>query len=184
MSVSVLFCRSDSLYKTIPGLDVWDIDRDATNFSGSNPVICHPPCRSWGKLKSLSKPRPGERELAIFSMQTVRANGGVLEHPLHSDLWKLFNVSPGALFADDFGGFCIDIDQYDFGHVARKPTRLYVCGLHFSLIPPLPGFRSGFPLRSISGEILGTKACTKYQREYTPLPLITWLLSFASRVGG
>src|ERR1019366_1890829 len=32
--VAVLFARSDSIYKMLPGLDVWDAERDALNWNG------------------------------------------------------------------------------------------------------------------------------------------------------
>jgi hypothetical protein len=45
--ISVLFCRKDSIYKTL-NIDVWDKDRDARNFDSENVIIAHPPCWSWG----------------------------------------------------------------------------------------------------------------------------------------
>jgi len=35
--VAVLFARSDSNYKAIPGCDVYDIERDARTFGGGCP---------------------------------------------------------------------------------------------------------------------------------------------------
>ncbi len=48
--VSVLFARSDSIYKTLDGCDVWDIERNALSWPGGNPVVAHPPCQRWGKF--------------------------------------------------------------------------------------------------------------------------------------
>ena len=62
--VAVLFARADSIYKSMPGCDVYDIERDARTWPGGAPVVAHPPCRSWGKFAHMAKPRPGERELA------------------------------------------------------------------------------------------------------------------------
>ena len=59
MSVAVLFARSDSVYKTLPGCDVWDKERDARCFAGNEKIVAHPPCRGWGKLRKLAKPEPG-----------------------------------------------------------------------------------------------------------------------------
>jgi len=74
--VAVLFARSDSVYKSLPGCDVYDIDRDAMTFEGGMPVIAHPPCRSWGRLAHRANPRPGERKLALWAVDQVRQWGG------------------------------------------------------------------------------------------------------------
>ena len=36
-TVAVLFARADSVYKTLPGVDVWDEARDARQWPGSGP---------------------------------------------------------------------------------------------------------------------------------------------------
>ena len=41
--VAVLFARRDSVYKTLPGTDVYDADRDARTYDGDGPSLCHPP---------------------------------------------------------------------------------------------------------------------------------------------
>jgi len=87
MRVAVLFARADSNYKLIPGCDVWDRERDARNWPGGAPVIAHPPCRAWGRLRQFAKPRDGEKELAPLAVAHVRHWGGVLEHPASSSLW-------------------------------------------------------------------------------------------------
>ena len=72
------------------------------------------------------------------------------------------------------------IDQYDFGHVAHKKTKLYFCGLSPDQLPPLPPkdetlhYCEKGKLRSIAGNVKGTTRCTQYQREYTPEPLIDY----------
>lgn len=75
VAISALFVRKDSVYKTL-GIDCWDIERDATNWPGGNPIIAHPPCRAWGKLSAFAHPRPGEKELAIKSIELIREWGG------------------------------------------------------------------------------------------------------------
>ena len=35
--ISVLFARSDSVYKALPGCDVWDQERNALFWPGGNP---------------------------------------------------------------------------------------------------------------------------------------------------
>lgn len=88
-TVPVLFARSDSVYRTFPQCDVFDLVRDARNYSDSLPVIAHPPCRAWSRLAHLAKPRPDEKSLAFFALDVVRHNGGVLEHPFGSQFWRV-----------------------------------------------------------------------------------------------
>ena len=47
---TALFVRKDSAYKKRLNWDVYDVDRNALNFNQNTPVVCHPPCRKWGKL--------------------------------------------------------------------------------------------------------------------------------------
>lgn len=56
MDVAVLFARQDSTYKALSGVDVYDIDRDARTFQGGMPVVAHPPCRAWGRLRAFANP--------------------------------------------------------------------------------------------------------------------------------
>lgn len=173
--IPVLFARKDSAYKDYPCFDVFDVERDARNYKGNQPVIAHPPCRAWGRLSHMAKPRPDEKELAIFSLELVRKNGGVLEHPYGSKLWPEYNIPDAVNGTDSFGGYAITIDQFDFGHVARKKTKLYICGVSFKDLPQLPQKRLDSPTRSIAGNVEGTKRCTQYQREYTPTDLIVFM---------
>ena len=75
MDVAALFVRSDSIYKSLPGVDCFDIERDALTFPGGKPVVCHPPCRAWGVLRKFAKPRPGEKALAPWAVNQVRDLG-------------------------------------------------------------------------------------------------------------
>ena len=54
-TVAALFCRRDSNYKLLPGVDVYDADRDARTYDGPHPVIAHPPCRGWGELRHMAR---------------------------------------------------------------------------------------------------------------------------------
>lgn len=56
--VAALFVRRDSVYKTMSCVDAFDFDRDALTFAGGMPVVAHPPCRSWGRLRQFAKARP------------------------------------------------------------------------------------------------------------------------------
>ena len=74
--VAVLFARRDSVYKSLAGCDVWDIDRDAMTWTGGAPVVAHPPCRAWGRLRTFAKPREFARSTGPFAIDQVRAWGG------------------------------------------------------------------------------------------------------------
>jgi hypothetical protein len=119
-----------------------------------------------------------EKGLAPWSVDRIRRVGGILEHPSGS---KLFNHLPAIGETDFYGGFVIEIDQYDFGHVAHKKTKLYIVGVAPEDLPPLPPkdetvhYCEKGKRRSIAGNVKGTTRCTQKQREYTPEGLIDWI---------
>lgn len=141
MDVAVLFARCDSVYKTLPGCDVWDIERDARLWPGGSPVVAHPPCRAWGSMRQFAKPREDEKALALFALDAVRKWGGVLEHPAESTLYAAAKMPAPGRFPDEFGGWSFAIDQFHFGHRAEKATWLYVVGIEPDELPPpsVPG---------------------------------------------
>ena len=190
--VAVLFARSDSNYRAIPGTDVFDLARDARTFRGGMPVVAHPPCRSWGRLRHFAKPRADEKALALFAVDQVRRWGGVLEHPAHSTLWGAAGLPlPGG--RDVWGGFTLPVSQSWWGHKARKDTWLYVCGIEPAQLPPVPfalgdGTHVIGQRRSRAGGVRVTKQdprwrpeVTKAEREHTPPLLCAWLVDLARR---
>lgn len=184
--VAVLFARADSVYKTIPGCDVYDIHRDARNYAENHPVICHPPCRAWGKLRVMAKPRHDEKDLARLSVSLVRQNGGVLEHPATSTLWPDQGLPRPGVF-DSHGGWTLPISQYWFGHKAEKKTFLYIVGVSPSDIPDFPIQLGDAPFTigkiSVPRRNAYTRPeVTKAEREHTPADLATWLVDLARRV--
>ena len=186
---TALFVRADSAYKKRSTWDAWDASRDALSFDGSAPVVCHPPCRAWGRLSHMAtNVREGEAELALWSIEKIRQNGGVLEHPNGSRLFGKHLPNVGE--TDEYGGFTIMVDQYDFGHVAHKKTKLYICGIDKEQLPELPPedttlhYCEKGKLRSICGNVKGTTRCTQYQREYTPEKLIDFFESVVDIIEG
>ena len=183
-SVAVLFAREDSHYKTLPGVDVYDMARDARTYDGPHPVVAHPPCRAWGALRFLAKPRADEKELARMAVAHVRRYGGVLEHPAASTLWNDCGLAePGTI--DAASGRCITVDQWHWGHKASKPTRLYFVGLRYDQLPRQPR-RAGAPTHCISqghGVRIGhprfLPRVTDAEREHTPPELARWLVELA-----
>jgi len=187
--VAVLFAMKDSIYKTLPGCDVYDKDRNALTFTGGMPIIAHPPCRTWGTLKAFSTAPQSEHELAIWAIEQVRKWGGVLEHPKGSTLFRETKCGlPGGL-PDEHGGILIQIDQFHWGHKARKRTLLYIVGTYD--LPPIPK-RKGKPTHVIDRPGKNRKKerpnsagklpwCSKKEREATPLDFAKWLVEVARR---
>lgn len=184
MTVAVLFARADSIYKTLPDCDVYDIDRDARNYAGSSPVVAHPPCRSWGAFAMFAKPRHDERALAPWSIEQIRRCGGVLEHPNASRLWPEMGLpEPGK--SDEFGGWTLPIHQHWFGHRAEKKTRLYIVGCRPQDIPDMPMVlgQATHVIGDVRDPLTGKyrPEISKPEREKTPPQLAEWLVELARR---
>lgn len=69
--------------------------------------------------------------------------GGVLEHPAHSDAWPAFGLPQptrnGGWQRGMCGGWSCQVEQWHYGHRAKKATWLYA---HGTALPPLRwGFR-------------------------------------------
>lgn len=171
MNVAALFVRVDSHYKAMAGVDAYDETRDALTWPGGCPVVAHPPCRSWGRYRTVAKSKPGERELALWAVGMARRFGGVVEHPLSSGLWRAVGcLSPGV--RDQFGGVLITVHQSWWGHRAEKATGFYVVGP----VPALPELASLVDLVPV--ERMG-----RAERERTPIELASWLVEVAATCG-
>lgn len=188
--VAVLFARRDSVYKALPGCDVFDADRDARTYAGSLPVVAHPPCRSWGRLRAFATPAPGERDLALFAVDQLRRCGGVLEHPAWSTLFAAAGL-PGPGLRDGFGGWTLPILQSAWGHRADKATWLYIVGIEPAQLPVIP-YRMGQASHVIAqrrtrpdgsrirkGDPEWKPETSKAEREHTPVDLARWLVELA-----
>lgn len=190
MTVAALFLRANSIYKSIPDVDCYDIERDARSYRGPHPVIAHPPCRSWGSLRHCAKPRYGERKLAYWAVAAVRRYGGVLEHPAWSQLWPSAGLVGPGCGLDEFGGFTLPVNQFWWGHKADKATWLYIVGCPPRGVPDIPmvfgepshvvtnagkrRFRPGYRRRP---------ELSQSAREATPVEFAHWLVELATRCG-
>lgn len=161
-------------------------ERDAGTYSGPWPVVAHPPCGPWGRLRHLSKhdsPDHGPR-----AVELVRRFGGVLEHPRYSLLFRHCDMPHPGELPDAWGGISFEVAQCDWGHVARKMSWIYVVGAR--AIPPSPAPRE--PTHWISGGRgrvgqkskttpvpPGIKVCSAQQRRRTPPAFAAWLLEIA-----
>lgn len=141
-TIAALFVDIAGPYAGLPGVELWDEERDARKYPGPWPVISHTPCPRWGKLfagQPLWIKRTGERKKKgddggcfAASLEFVRKYGGVIEHPEHSHAWAHFGLNRppregGWIVADFYGGWTCCVEQGRYGHYARKPTWLYAC---------------------------------------------------------
>jgi hypothetical protein len=131
-NVSALFVRKDGPYPELVA-DWWDVERDATRYSGPMPVVAHPPCARWGRFWwADGSTEPGD-DGGLFesALASVRRWSGVLEHPEASHAWRAFDLpppSPGVWCRGLFGGWATCVAQRNYGHRARKMTWLYYVG--------------------------------------------------------
>jgi hypothetical protein len=159
--ITVLCAKKNSIYKTIPGVDVWDEERDAYFFTGSNPVITHAPCAQWSRMKAFANNNPDEKELAHFCLKNVIRNGGIFEHPAGSSFFKEAGISKNIY----------SIEQSWWGFPARKRTYLF-----FHEVKPLP-----VPImQHVTTHVVGYhKASRRELPEMSKSERSTTILSFA-----
>lgn len=185
--IAALFVRKDSAYKAIAGVDAWDVMRNAAHWPGGSPAVAHPPCSQWGGLRKMARVDAEEKYQAIRALAFVREFGGVLEHPRRSSLWDHKCLPKPNAGVDRYGGWTLEIDQWHWGHVANKPTWLYIVGCERDDLPPMP-HRPGKSNRVIStghglreGDPGWRSRVTQKEREYTPPALAAWLVNVARR---
>lgn len=208
MNVAALYIDLRGPYPTICGcydrrapghscsfsVDCWDESRDARTYDGPHPVVAHPPCGPWGRLRHLY--RGNEHDCAPRAVEQVRRWGGVLEHPAGSLLWKteLFPHLPAPGETDGLFGYTIEVNQCEWGHVARKRTWLYLVGVPRSAleVPPFPGREPTHWLSGGRGRAgkkakttpvpYGIKVCSAQQRRRTPPLFAEYLIRLARSV--
>lgn len=179
--VAILFIAKDSIYKTLPGVDCYDADQDALTFPADCPVVAHPPCRLWGGLRQFSTAPIEEKNLAIWAIQQVRDCGGVLEHPARSSLWHRQRLPLPDGFPDKYGGYTLQVDQFHWGHRARKRTWLYIVGCKRVELPLLP-HREGEPTYVVATSKrngLRLPEMKKSERSNSPIDFAKWLVAIA-----
>lgn len=197
MTVAALYIDPRGPYPKLLGPELcWDEARDARTYAGPWPIVAHPPCRSWGSLRHLAK--GDDSDCGPIAVGHVRAYGGVLEHPARSTLYRHCGMpAPGEL-PDRWGGKTIQVDQCDYGHVARKKTWLYIVGPGVCGPPPAKGtpthWCSGFrssthatPKRYRSNGCAvppGIKVCSAQQRRRTPVEFAKFLIGLAEQCPG
>ena len=137
--VAALFVETNGCYFNLPGVDPWDIERDARKYSGPHPVVAHPPCQLWGRFAHVNYARwggvhnhPGNDGGCFASaLASVREWGGVLEHPAFSDAWSAYSLTEptriGWHRCAESEWTC-EVWQSAYGHKANKRTWLYYVG--------------------------------------------------------
>jgi len=146
--IAALYVEPAGAYVGLPGVECWDEARDARRYAGPWPVVAHPPCQRWGKFWHGSTRRPHQFRMGddggcfAAALTAVRNYGGVLEHPADSHAWDWFGLAAppragGWVQADRRGGWSCYVEQGHYGHMARKGTWLYACGVD------LPSLRWG-----------------------------------------
>jgi hypothetical protein len=138
--IAALYVETDGCYFNQAGVDPWDSVRDARQYMGPYPVVCHPPCQRWGRMATGGPSAPGTAQLGddggcfYHALAAVRKFGGVLEHPCDSHAWRAFGLSPPARHAgwqpagwNYTDGWTCYVEQGHYGHMSRKPTWLYAC---------------------------------------------------------
>lgn len=202
--VAALFVETDGVYAGVPGVDPWDIRRDARSYAGPWPVVAHPPCQRWGRFWHGSTRKPHQFELGndggcfAAAISAVRKYGGVLEHPADSHAWEAFGLLKPARYAGwksaGDGGWTCYVEQGHYGHMSRKPTWLYVNRINQSELPemnwargeqrlhPVALARHGYAKARRIGmtAMVGGKDKTKI-RNATPLEFRDLLLDIAGR---
>lgn len=190
--VVVLCTRTDTIYNKLRGLNAptqilcYDKKSDMRTYTGQHVVIAHPPCADYCNFKHLHPRNPARAALARQCITIVQNNGGVLEHPAGSALWREAGLPWPGEGKDVHGGYAVYCEQGDYGHVTRKATWLYIVGG----TTPAPAARQ--PLASKAEQarhLWGGDRCTDYRakygasrealREATPRKFAEFLLSIA-----
>jgi len=191
LTVAALYIDPRGPYTQMPGVDCWDAERDARRYAGPHPVVTHPPCGPWGKLRHLSINQ--DATCGPRAVEQVRAFGGVLEHPAGSKLWDHCALPRPGELPDAWGGRSIEVEQVRWGHVARKRTWLYLVGV--AAVPDSPpprepthwcsGYRErGKPNAKRRGPPVppGIKIASAQQRRRTPQAFAEYLVALARAV--
>jgi len=198
--IATLYVELNGVYSMLPGIDLWDITRDARLYNGPYKVVAHPPCERWGRYWSGGPSAKVRRILGDDNgcfdraLNSVRTYGGVLEHPEGSHAWKTYGLvkppkSGGWIKADEYGYTCC-VEQGHYGHRARKATWLYVVGCELPELVWGPstgvrmdeGFRSNEERRlaRLNG-VVPVERLSKKERLATPIPFRDLLLSIAAK---
>lgn len=133
--IAALFVQACGSYSNLPGVDAWDLARDARQYTGPWSVVAHPPCSRWCALAFVVQKRYGYRVgddggCFMAALDAVRTWGDVLEHPAYSYAWRAFGLPrpEAGRWVQREGAWVTQVAQRNYGHRARKLTWLYYVG--------------------------------------------------------
>lgn len=169
--VAALCVNPRSVYSTMEYVECYDQVRDCRTYKDRFPVVCHPPCAQWSRMRAFAKVDEDQKSLAPFCLEVVRRLGGVLEHPAGSSFWKFAGL-PGPGEWDEYGWTMV-VDQSWFGFRGRKRTLLYVVGVR-PVDMPIYYLRLG-------GSLMRVDHMDKSERSVTKRMFAEWLVDVARR---
>src|SRR5262245_47194086 len=88
--IAALYVETNGNYYDVPGIDPWNQVRDARLYNGPFPVVCHPPCSTWGPYRH--KTNGYDEGCFEAALSAVRRFKGVLEHPAKTAAFHRFNL--------------------------------------------------------------------------------------------
>lgn len=176
--IAALFVEKDGAYFGLPDVDPWDEARDARLYPGPWPVVAHPPCSRWCRLAGLVEKRWGYKKgddggCFASALASVRRWGGVLEHPAYSDAWHTFVLPKpprsGGWVRGLCGGWACHVEQWHYGHRAKKATWLYAYGL----CPP-PMRWGSTPDNAVTAYVTDGGGDAKRRARSRPVAPVSW----------
>ena len=134
--IAALYVETNGCYFGLPGVDPWDITRDARTYPGPYPVVAHPPCERWGRFADGGMGRglhtPGDDGGCFTAaLASIRRWGGVLEHPKDSKAFAAHGIPHPPKVGWLNAGWCewvCQVEQGHYGHPGRKATWLLFVG--------------------------------------------------------
>jgi hypothetical protein len=168
-TVAALYTLTPSIYDEFPEVDVWNEARHARLYAGPHPIVAHSPCAPWGNYSNRNKHH--DPETAKLALQQVERWGGVWEHPVTTKAALALGIcdrQPGWTIT---GWNCLLVNQFDWGHVARKRTMLLIYPKE-TPIPPMPPPCMNRRPRPV-------EHLTHRERAATPRDFAAWLIDLA-----
>lgn len=178
--VAALYVDPRGPYPKLLGPDMcWDEARDARTYAGPWPVVAHPPCGPWGRLKFLCTKQ--DKTAGPHAVDVVRRWGGALEHPEHSGLWRACALPRPGELPDAWGGRTFAVRQVAWGHACEKPTWLYVVGVDAATVAS--GLRTGgVATHRVTNGSRGNISLPRVRNPHlTPPAFAEWLISLAAQ---